>query len=73
MIIGSNALGEAIPSHFWFQTSAKLEDTQQVQMEMGIYFKPIWCRFGMPERTLCGISIELNEKGGWIMLSLKSM
>jgi hypothetical protein len=41
MITGSNAICEAIPPHFQFQTSAKLEDTQQIQMEMGIYFEPI--------------------------------
>jgi hypothetical protein len=62
MITGSSALGEALPPHFQFQMSAKMDDTQKAQMEMAIYFPPIWCKFGMPERQMHKISIGLNEK-----------
>jgi hypothetical protein len=64
MITGSSGLGEALPPHFQFQMSAKSDDTQRAQMEMAIYFLPIWCKFGMPEQQKHKISIGLNEKGG---------
>ena len=64
MITGSSALGEALPPHFQFQTSAQSEDTMRVRIDTAIYFPGVWCKFGMPEKTLCGVSIGLNEKGG---------
>ena len=64
MITGSNALGEAIPPHFQFQTSAKSVETQQVRFDTAIYFPGVLCKFGMKERVSRGVSIGVNEKGG---------
>ena len=64
MITGSSALCEALPPHFQIQTSAQSEDTQRARIDSGIYFPSVWCKFGMPERRKCGVSIGLNEKGG---------
>ena len=64
MITGSSALGEALPPHFQFQTSAQTVETQRARIDTAIYFPGVWCKFGMPERCVRGVSIGINEKGG---------
>ena len=64
MITGSNALDEALPPHFQFQTSAQTEEMQRIRIDTAIYFPGVYCKFGMQERMIRGISIGLNEKGG---------
>jgi hypothetical protein len=64
MITGSSANGEALPSHFQFQTSAQLDETQHAQMEMAAYLPGVKCKFGMTEMKVMAISVGFNEKGG---------
>jgi len=46
LITGSYAVGEAIPPHFQFSTSAKSADTMQVRLEMAEFFPNLPCKFG---------------------------
>ena len=49
MITGSNALGEALPPHFQFQTAAQSIETQRIRLDTAIYFPNVMCKFGMPD------------------------
>ena len=64
MITGSNALGEALPPHFQFQTAAQSIETQRIQLDTAIYFPNVMCKFGMPQQVGRGASIGVNKKGG---------
>ncbi len=64
MITGSNAVGEAIPPHFQFSTSAKSADMMRIRLEMAEFFPNLPCRFGRPAVEEIVISIGMNEKGG---------
>ena len=65
MITGSNALGEALPPHFQFMSSAQTDEGRQVRREAALYFKNVIGRFGLDkERRSVPVAVGSNEKGG---------
>ena len=64
MIGGSNALGEALPPHFQFQTSAQPDETQQLNNAMMNIVPKIRGKFGHSEEQLFEVTFGMNAKGG---------
>ena len=63
-ISGSNALGEALPPHFQFSTTAKIEERHKVRSDMFEHMQLTQGTFGHAEPMLFPVSVGVNDKGG---------
>ena len=64
MITGSNALGEVIPPHFQFSTTAKSSDREKLRLETVRFMKDVRGKFGHDVEKKFPCTFGLNEKGG---------
>ena len=64
MIGGSNALGEAVPPHFQFQTSAQTTDTMRLRNDLVRFIPKVRGKFGRDTEFEWSPTFGMNTKGG---------
>jgi hypothetical protein len=64
MISGSTAVGEPLPPHFQFQTSAQTAEAEAIRIETIRYMLDVQGMFGHKSEQSFPISLGLNHKGG---------
>ena len=63
-ITGSNGLGEALPPHFQFQTSATSEDREKMRLELVEFTPKVLGKFGCNDEREWVCTFGMNPKGG---------
>jgi hypothetical protein len=64
LITGSSALGEVLPPHFQFSTTAKSPDTMRIKISTVQYMLNVKGTFGFENEQVFPCTYGLNEKGG---------
>jgi hypothetical protein len=64
LVCGSNSAGEALPSHFQFQTKATAEEGQRIRNEVFTHVVRVRGKFGHNEEKDFDVTFGLNTKGG---------
>ena len=61
---GSNALGEALPPHLQFSTSAKISKGENIRLDIACHLLHVHGRWGINRPVYKQVTMGLNEKSG---------
>ena len=61
---GSNALGEALPPHFQFSTSAKTSEHEKIRIDIACHLLNVHSKWGIHRPVYKQVTMGINEKGG---------
>ena len=61
---GSNALGEALPTHLQFSTSAKTFEREKIRLDIACHLLNVHGKWGMNWPVYKQVTMGLNEEGG---------
>ena len=61
---GSNALGEVLPPHLQFSTSAKTSEREKIRLDIACHLLNVHGKWGMNRPVYKKVKMGLNEKGG---------